>query len=779
MCGTFAPALNKNCVADGDRLVPQKGTVGGTTAYIHGYLGAFHQAWVAEVGDCSTLPFDPSSGYAYYGSKKIEAPQEEEKPTVTPPPVVDGDWCLQDYQLNYVFQNTIKRFEGLTKIVKNAWTYNPSTGTLVDCGACGSEVGKLDYRKSFDIVVRDVSSGITVAKDNVLSSTKLLLYNTASGLFDTRNVLRAGKRIDTSSGMDYVVDYAFNAVRSLSGDIRTVSTISNQTINKSFAENVLGLVYANKPVNVAAASSYRNSFASVGLLRDCLSFEACFQITQNIGGYPKYNTQVHTCYHDNGTEDPSDDYSGHASYHVLDWQSVLLNAFVVDGAPRVKLINNVNTLVYKYSTSQNSVGINEVTDSRISLNPAKSNGKLKKLQGTYAFSLLRNPNVLLKVFPEVEMLAYEYSGDSINGTGGITTRKVKTMAEEVRNIQSSSLYLYTVKSCSTASADMIGTSYSDTMVTGMSAIGETMPVMAAGGTIHFTGNSVFSINLYGYSLDVINKELDSPSMGSVDFPIAYTDVIADGSNVYSAWNNKTTTSELQKHYEQWVSDVMDIDNYACDLELVVSGPTKKVYNDFSSVLGNFTNYTSKPDGAFPIVIKNGNIDRSYIGYTQLISSISSDYGCDTQEAEELFEKSGLYTAIINAIESSKALVNQSQAVSGLGSSSHWYDEQVKSVVVRRFSTTPIRIKGITCSDKVDFGLAQNKSDTRKNLAQWYFTLYFTDKFNMFEQKGIYEPKFANATRVSAKKCGNILVDKLYVNDADFVIGNTSTADFGW
>jgi len=41
---TFAPALNKNCIAEGDKLVPQKGTVGGTTAYIHGYLGAFYQA---------------------------------------------------------------------------------------------------------------------------------------------------------------------------------------------------------------------------------------------------------------------------------------------------------------------------------------------------------------------------------------------------------------------------------------------------------------------------------------------------------------------------------------------------------------------------------------------------------------------------------------------------------------------------------------------------------------------------------------------------------------
>ena len=103
----------------------------------------------------------------------------------------------------------------------------------------------------------------------------VLLYNKSNGEFAKRGTVKDGFTVDTSNGTDYTVTYAFNLVRSLFGDVRTVSTISTQNIGEDYAKKVLGLDYGNKPLSaVKKASAFRHSFADVGTIEDTLKFTA-------------------------------------------------------------------------------------------------------------------------------------------------------------------------------------------------------------------------------------------------------------------------------------------------------------------------------------------------------------------------------------------------------------------------------------------------------------------------------------------------------------------------
>lgn len=781
----FTPALNGNCIAEGDRMIPQAGTESGVTAFINGYLGAFHQSWIYDEGDCTTLPYDSSSGYAYYGcAKLIPDPDPTPTPEPTPPVIeeieVDGDLKLQDYQLNYVYPKVVSPLDSYTELTKNEWTYD--SGDNVYCGVCDSIVGQKNYSKNYNVTITDVSSGRTVDKDNSLSGTKALLYNTSAGAFTTRNVLLSGFSVDTSSSTTYVVEYGFNLIRSLFNDKRTVSTISNQELSQSFGQTVLELNYSNKPSGVVKVSPYRNSFATFGSISDTLAFNAKFNATGSLNGYQSYYDSSHSCHDDNDTEEiTTDDSWGYETYHSL-VQDKTLHAFTVNDSLSTTFSLDVNSIAYKYSTKANQIGKNTVSG-LIDLVPCEENGMSRKLNKTYSFGVVKPSSTNLKIYPEVEMMAYEYSGDTISGLDSVTPKEVLTMGEELRTIQSSSLYLYTVKSHESSFADATGFTYSDTMETGADMYGADKIVATAGGDITFIGESNFSINLYGYSLDVINSIYDGSGFKISDTEtIPYRDIIVDGSNIYSAWGNRGTTSLLVTTFNLWAKDMMDIDKYAVDLDLEVSnGYTKKEFNNFAATFGKFSSWDTYQDRAFPILIKNGSIVTSERGYQALIKSIAEDYDCSETKATELFNESGLCTAIYKAIESSSSDINQSQSgVDNLGNASHWYDEQVKTLVIRRYCSDPIYLEGITCSDKVDFGLAQDYNSNKSFCeASWFLTVYFTDEMNELGDFTVYNPANIGGTKNSAINTGNMLVNRLYINGADFLIGKGTTASDGW
>ena len=148
--------------------------------------------------------------------------------------------------------------------------------------------------------------------------------------------------------------YAFNLVRSLFGDVRTVSTISTQNIGEDYAKKVLGLDYGNKPLSaVKKASAFRHSFADVGTIEDTLKFTAVYKKT---GSMTKYTTSgaTHTCTKpavlDAEGNVVEEEQHGSADYHNLVAVENALKAFKIGGGLSPKFELDITSLAYKYST---------------------------------------------------------------------------------------------------------------------------------------------------------------------------------------------------------------------------------------------------------------------------------------------------------------------------------------------------------------------------------------------------------------------------------------------
>ncbi|MDE7478856.1 MAG: hypothetical protein K2M91_13080, partial [Lachnospiraceae bacterium] len=706
-------------------------------------------------------------------------------------PRIDGDLTLQDYELNYVYPDAVSKSTKINhycKLGRNLWTIDKDIFTEVTCSLCGNVVGNLYNTKDYRITVYDESTGTTVTKDNALDAAKLLLYNKSNGEFAARGTLKNGFTVDTSNGVTYTVTYAFNLVRSLFGDVRTVSAISTQDIGKDYAEKVLGLKYGNKPDSVKPASTFRDSFADVGTIIDNLKFRAVYAKT---GSMTKYSTSnaTHTCTKpavlDAEGNVVEEEQHGSADYHDLIATDNALKAFQIGGGLVPKFELDITSLAYKYSTESMAAGVNEtegVVASRLA-----TDGTSKG----YAFSVVRNSDTKMDYYGEVPMRAYEYSGDTVNNISDVTKKNVKTMSEQKRTSKSSSLYIYRVKEVS-SDKPMSGKTISDSMMSSSwrGNVSNNKVAIPAGSDMTVTGESNYTINLYGYSLDLINKSKDGGGLKlSEDTVIPYNAIIADSSDVYSDWGN-TSSDKLFEEYRSWVSEMLDEHNYQVDLTLTVKnkGDNKeKVYNNFMSVIGGFSTHSSSEGYVYPLMIKHGAVDKSEQGYKALIAQIAKDYDTTEPEAENIFITSGLYTAVLNAIESDNSDINKSQAgPADLGNSERWYDEEVKTMVIRRYETTPVTIKDIVAQDKLDLGTSMNATtpdghgyglNTKAGEGTWTATIFFRkEEVGGLKDLIVYDPKKQNES--NAVNSMNIIINKAYISGADFAIPNGTTADFG-
>ena len=704
---------------------------------------------------------------------------------------IDGDLTLQDYELNYVYPDAVSKSTGINqycKLGKNLWTIDKDIFTEVTCSLCENIVGKLYNTKNYEVTVYDKSEGTTVEKDNSLDGTKLLLYNKSNGEFATRNTVKNGFTVDTSNGTDYTVTYGFNLVRSLFGDVRTVSTISTQNISEDYAKKVLGLDYGNKPQSpVKQANAFRHSFADVGTIGDKLRFTAVYKKT---GSMTKYTTSnaTHTCTkpaeYDSEGNKTKDEQHGSADYHNLVTVDNALKAFKIGGGLSPKFELDITSLAYKYSTESIEAGENS-TKGVVATRPA-TDGTSKG----YAFSVVRESSKRLGYYGEVPMRAYEYSGDTINNVSNVTERTVKTMSEEKRVSKSSSLYIYRVKEVSN-NKPMSGTTISDTMMASSwrGSSSNNKVTVPAGSDLTVKSDSNYTINLYGYSLDLINKSKDGDGLKlNEDTVIPYNAIIADGSDVYSDWGNMSS-DKLFEEYKAWTAEMLNVHNYQVDLNLTIKksdSSSTKEYNNFTAAIGRFSSHSDSEGYVYPLVIRHGEVDRTEQGYKALIAQIASDYDTTEAEAENIFITSGLYTAVLKAIESDSAEINKSQSgPANLGNSSRWYDEEVKTMVIRRYSTTPVTIKDIIAQDKLDFGTAQDADafngrgyglNTKAGSATWTATIFFGKEAGGLEDLVIYDPVKKNES--NALNSGDIIINKAYISGADFVVPNSTTSDFG-
>ena len=430
----------------------------------------------------------------------------------------------------------------------------------------------------------------------------------------------------------------------------------------------------------------------------------------------------------------------------------------------------------------------------------------------YRFIVIAKSNKTLSYYPEVGMRAYITSGDTLT-TGGIYAKTILTMGEKIRKTDPSSMYILRVTQPNTGD-QVKGSIYSDTTATGsnaddLSKKNGNKPVVYGGSDITLKAEGKFNINMYGYSLDLINKDYDASmkyttASGGTAYE-QYTKVVNNNSDVYSDWGNDSTNSkvELFKQYKDWTESVKN--SLTADVTLKVTGDAgyKKLYNDFSTSLGKLQGGTSSEDGVYSIQIRLGKIDTTTDQYKGLIKQIAKDYNCDEAKAGEIFEKSDIYKTIIRSIEDVNDGFNKAQKVTDTNnrvrtdeSDKAWYDEEVKTFVIRRYKTTGVTTPNIVLNDKIDYGMAPDstkgkdstynaqQSEYKSHTGQWYLTLYFRDNHSNKSDTNLYLSEQSlfnpNKSRVSTSesyyKGGNVLINELYIAGADFLIPSATTSD---
>jgi hypothetical protein len=366
-----------------------------------------------------------------------------------------------------------------------------------------------------------------------------------------------------------------------------------------------------------------------------------------------------------------------------------------------------------------------------------------------------------------------------------------------------------------------GVTYSDTMQGGNSALSSGNPTIPAGSDVTLTvDTSNLTLNMYGYTLDLINQDIDTKMYYAKNKYTKYSDIIK-GNCSLDDWGNGDSYNDAKTHFTKWATNMANVKNFGVDLNLSVTSQNKS-FSNFNATIGsvdtsNATKAEDIADGVYVLAVKNGEVLTDNAEYKALIAQIAEDYFGDktkTEAAEIVFNNSGVKEALLNAIESSSTTANRSgKATDASGNdvteqffdnSKNWYDEVVRTFVIRRFKYEGSKFTDIIANDKIDYDLGvtanssntQNANSDKANTAKWYLSIYFNNKtaysykdgdntvytINDFlglshsSNTGFYIPS-DSSSKTDAIKKNSVLMSNMYVENADFNLPASSTSDF--
>lgn len=705
-----------------------------------------------------------------------------ENPPPPPPndPEVDGDladFLLMDYEINHVFDSIAEKLRKgngshtWMKLGTDQHTVSGEVKQQVDCAGDHGPWDDYDTTLYYEVDYQEnTASGPSISIDD--SGTKLFLKN--NGKYgDTwfyRDEIKSGQTLDSRNVADYTVDYAFNLLRrhfkddNGKADNRVYSLLVEQKVTKDYLDNVLGMYEGMIPKDVAVVEEVRDSMARLRAIQDSMSWTSKFNKT---GRQVAYETEVKT--HTGTYYCGDDDCSGHscsASWNALK-DGPALQGYIVGGSGYAEYSWDIISLAHKYRTKDISTGfITPKLDAFDRRETADQNGgDTTPDDETFRDSVITTTKVELEYYPEVPMLGDEVPGPDLTHE----YKPIITIGEEKRKTRTPMLLLYRLES---ASPDVTGTVYTDTAVGGSSYLGTNKVALTAGGDFTVKADTKMTINLYGYALDII--ESSDPSYAEV----------TRSNDVKAAWGEgrmASNRSNLLQEYTQWAGVMLNPNSYQADFEMLSGG---KKYNSFSATVGGFTTRASnsKEEGSYPLVFRHGDIVKTEQGYKDFIKQLAQDYACSEAEADALFEASEMKQAVIKSIEHDGSSENKSQAQTvgrdqvQLGNSSHWYDEEVRTIVMRRFMTPQGTFKDIIAQDKMDIGNAM-EGNTIQN-GQFRLTLWFNDDVYTKADKDtiIYQPSTGSSdNRSEALSRGNIILCGLHVSGADFQLTRSTTA----
>ena len=616
------------------------------------------------------------------------------------------------------------------------------------------------------------------------------------------------------------IDYAFNFIRSATGDVRSISGITYADYDEiGDSSDMLKMRKAFGVVPSTVKNTDVGKGKKAGILSEVFEFSSIFDRTSSEYGMAERKSFVHggwADYHKYGTpQEVKDNVTGGViqvpnvckAMYAENSPSFSFNAgLIFNVTSGYKFTYTLSGTAYKYQTAELAEGTNSLLGDKdaqgVATSANKPTGATKKDTNEYRFATVnRNSNVSLSFYPENYMVC------KIGGTVFDTApyKYVTVMSEVKRKAQSSSLYLVKVNTDSVDDSTITGSTYSDTMQGGTSSLKNNddsknkVSIPAGSDVTVLADPTKIKLDLFGYALDIIDSSKDSTMKTGSSSSLSYGSVVKSGANLSDTWGNDNDHADkLKSNFVTWADNVMKVENFGADFTLDVNGNTKGA--NFGATIGKL-NHTSGAveDGVYNIVVENGAIVESAGAYKNMITQLAADYECSYDEANALFKDSKIYTAILNAIESSTSSFNTSGKTTGvadswtstLGNGTNWYDEKVRTFVVRRYTNLGNTLSDITATDKLDYSLAPTGNNSGKENAsagttydaKWSLSLFFNpakkaDLDKLIFGDGTYFDPSTNADVTGANDAYTVLLNKTPVKNADFWIPASSTSSFG-
>ena len=325
--------------------------------------------------------------------------------------------------------------------------------------------------------------------------------------------------------------------------------------------------------------------------------------------------------------------------------------------------------------------------------------------------------------------------------------------------------------------------------------------------------------------ETIDEEMKYLDINGNEAVFKYKDYVA-GYNKFDSlrteWKSSGTAENLFKNFKSYVDICTDARNYQADMVLKIdyNNGLEKLYNNFSAVVGYIEKGSIEKEYVYPISICKGQLVTTDKGYKELINQIARDYILEEPDdeitaearaaANALFQSSEIWKCLVEAMETCENDKNTStndhklpenKGAETLGNDEHWYDEETRTFVIRRYKCEENIFKDIVMADKLDLGAVAGDSmdggSSKLGIGKFYFTLYYDpnkeSNYNKYTAKdyeqlkeikvnGI-EPKYNPLERWDEDKLKaryddySVIIDLDLLEGSYFIVPMQTTSDF--
>lgn len=709
----------------------------------------------------------------------------------------DTTFTLFEWELNHVFDSLNLHIKGAES--KEFAYVNSSIFTLSTHNTglpCGHDTGQKHYDDETEYYNIDLTIGNITRQSIENHPTAKSSDDLQNKIFPQVGVASYTALRDTVKDLDTeslenngYMDFGFNLMRSMFkdtagvNDIRTLAKfVSSNNGKDDYAVNTLGMTYDLTPSTSIAKAGLpeRTKRTQLGDINtDVFNWRATFTetgeteahyrvddecsyswTTTSKGSDGKDHTDTHHCKHafkNDATKAVGFESAGSGGSKCF---------FTVGGKPNVREHDmTITSKCYKYLTAYIPTGSSPKNGQTV-LSAAYSKSKNTSSPNTdgngilYKRAMVQSTSTTLSFYPEVKLTLQNPDR---------STETVTTVGELKRSITSPMLMIYRIDK----DGGMDGTVYSDTSVGGTSSKSSGNTALTAGGdfTVKTDTNGIV-IKTFGYALDIVDSG-DG----------ALYSQLANNQDVKSAWGNSDSRENLLDFYKTWATSLTSARNYGADYEMYLNG---KYYNNFNTSVGRISSSDPRESGkTYTVTVENGVVTPS----SDLIAQLETDYNGSGQE---VWNASGFADAILDAIEertdadnrSGTATYNDGNEILNTDgtdsaatiSGSNWYDEQVHTIVVRRYETNAAHVQDIIAQDKMDIGTASESLDSNYS-GQFGLTLYFKNPGGMYcmSDDVVYKPKATGDNNEASRTSLDIVFNHLHVDGADFTVTQSTTA----